>query len=583
MTSSNTQTDRIFSHAHWWCAALLVLVWFILSYWRFEPAFLFHGDHERDLRYGTLMVSHGIWPESTPSISPTPFELGPWLYFVMAPGVAISADPLIVQGYFLLLASVGFFAMYACWIRRIRPEAALVALFALLSSTFTFEMSRQLWHSSLLPLFIGGFFYAVERLIRGDRIVSAGMIAAACAAAACQLHMTASVYALLGLGLIAWRRKAAPGALIVGILGLIPLLWTNWTLIEHGALEHAGRAVQNGRWSPASATEVLEFFVDNMHMIWGDDIGPLFTWPIVALSIAGIVYGVRTRDRFAIFLCINLLFGFVIESLLLGNQRAHRYMHANIWAAFGLVGYGAQWTLAQVKPWVSRPIVIGLALVITGEAVISEVPHAQDRGWLNTREQSLVARTMAEDFPLSNDAMEHRVHGTYFGETMGMGHYHSLNSQADDIPAFSQTAHVLVVPEDLPLALSDLKVTTEKRIAGNERVVRMLSFEPRLTNVRYSDGLESRWRESSSRSYGPGQHRIEATANTSAEILLLLSRTRTGRDHCNVTVRQTSTLSTLEVATPRYQELRVIRFAVKAGPLVIDIGPCPTPRLVDIF
>ena len=55
--------------------------------------------------------------------------------------------------------------------------------FEAFASTFTFEMSRQLWHSSLLPLCVGGFFLSAERLIRGEHVVTAGAMAAACAAA----------------------------------------------------------------------------------------------------------------------------------------------------------------------------------------------------------------------------------------------------------------------------------------------------------------------------------------------------------------------------------------------------------------
>ena len=180
--------------------------------------------------------------------------------------------------------------------------------------------------------------------------------------------------------------------------------------------------------------------------------------------------------------------------------------------------------------------------------------------------------------------MEKRVHGTYFGETMGLGHYHSLHAKDIETPtSFSRTAHVLITPEDLPLALSDLDASTEVRIQGNERDVRILAFEPRLENVQFSKGLDARWRESSARSYGPGQHQILANAKKPAEVLLLLSRSRTERDHCNISVRQSSPVRTLEVATPRYREIRVVRFAVNAGPIVVDIGPCPTPRLVDIF
>ena len=68
----------------------LLLAYILLSLLHFDTAFIFHGDHERDLRLATVLVQEGAWPEHSPSISPLPFELGPLLYLVLAPAVAIS-------------------------------------------------------------------------------------------------------------------------------------------------------------------------------------------------------------------------------------------------------------------------------------------------------------------------------------------------------------------------------------------------------------------------------------------------------------------------------------------------------------
>ncbi len=583
MKATNDTVRQPTVAGHWFLASMLVFVWFVMTFWRFEAAYLFHGDHERDLRFATLFVQHGIWPESTPSISPTPFELGPLLYVVMAPGILFSPDPLVLQAYFLLLSAGGFMLLYACWVKRLPAAAAMVGLFALLGSTFTFEMSRQLWHSSLLPVFIGGFFFAGERLLRVPTSVPMAIMAAICAAVSVQLHMAASVYVLLGLGLIAICRQVAWQGLGVGLLAATPLLWTNWNIIRSGAAERLSQIGSTSRWAPAAPSDVFGFFVDNIHMVWGDDIGPLLTWPIVLLVLAGIIDGVRRRDAFAVFLTANLTLGFLVESLLLGNQQAHRYMHANMWAAFGLVAYGARPALEHIKPWIWSPIMAGIALVIIGEAAISDVPRATQRGWLNTREQAQVATTVADHYPLPRDDMETRVHGVYFGETMGLGHYHEILEKADDPPPFSSEAHVLIAPEDLPIALDGLQVLSERIIDGNERRIRVLAFESRTTDLQLPTGLDSRWRESPHRKYSPSMHRIEATSTTAAELILMMSRSRGQHDQCSLAIRQTRTIRYVDVETPRYPELRLVRFPVKPGPLTIELGPCPTPRFFDLF
>ena len=144
----------------WGVCTGLLLCFLVLELVFFNSAFLFHGDHERDLRLATVWVQHGEWPQSSPSISPLPFELGPLLYLVLAPAVVISPDPVFVRVYFLALASLGFALFFVTLRRELSMVGAGVALFALLSSTFSFEMSRQLWHSSLLPIPVAGFVLA---------------------------------------------------------------------------------------------------------------------------------------------------------------------------------------------------------------------------------------------------------------------------------------------------------------------------------------------------------------------------------------------------------------------------------------
>ncbi|MFT7625547.1 MAG: hypothetical protein ACI9WU_004738, partial [Myxococcota bacterium] len=377
--------------SRWAWLLAVVLAYLGLELWLFDSAFIFHGDHERDLRYATLWVGSGVWPESSPSISPLPFELGPLLYFFLAPAVAISPDPFAVRVWLLVLASVGVTLFGWLLAGRMRWEAAVFGVFGLVSSTFAYELSRQLWHSSLLILPTAGLLFATTRMLEDDaRARRWGLLAAGLAAVCLQLHMAATTFVAVVAGAALLRRKVlgARGlglGVLVFVLCWLPMLVGIIQGINGGALDTMGR--HSGRWSPVLP---LAFFVDNVHTIWGDNLGPLLTWPWVALIGLGAGRAVAQKGPLPRVLLAVLLLGFVVEGLLLGNQpRAHRYMHANLMAAFGLGAWGLDLALIRIPKLRWALPLIGLVVFV--EAVVSEVPHAGERGWMNAREQRAVA------------------------------------------------------------------------------------------------------------------------------------------------------------------------------------------------
>ncbi len=201
-------------------AVLIVGIWSLFTLTVFEPAFRFHGDHERDLRFATLLVQHGLWPDSTPAISPTPFELGPLLYLLMAPLVAVSSDPFVVRGGFVLLGSAALLLLHGLFRRLVSRRAAALALMAACTSTFTYEAFSQLWHSTLLALPVVLFLrWAHDAQERPSRAV----LAAVAAAVALQLHATAVVYPALLL-VLAFRLRHQPWVLLRGVLAFLAAL-----------------------------------------------------------------------------------------------------------------------------------------------------------------------------------------------------------------------------------------------------------------------------------------------------------------------------------------------------------------------
>ena len=554
----------------WFGLATLLLAWLGLSLWHFDVAFLFHGDHERDLRYATLLVQHGVWPESSPSISPTPYELGPLLYLILAPAVAISPDPFVVRVWYLLLAGAGLALLMVTLSRRVRWEAALLAVFALTASTFVYELSRQLWHSSLLVLPTAGILWGLQR---GDQ--RGAMTAAACAAIAVQLHMAMVGFVLVVLVWAAVRKKPRELGMGVGVflVALTPFLVTLVGTVWSGTTAPASSASE---WAPAGPTQVLSFFVENVHTVWGDNLGPWLTWPIVVAMVIGAVVSWRRSGLFGRTLVGLVAVGFVVESLLLGNQTAHRYMHANMIPAFLLVAWTADAALARWPKFAYAAA--AMALAITVEAAISGVPHAVGGGWLSAAEQREVARVVATELALEEDVMERRVHGIYFGEPMGMGHLHTLYKDPAS-PAFSESLHVIVMPSDLNLRPHGAATGAAWRIKGAGRETMVYAYEPAMDYTRMTvEGPSAKWR----RPAGGQRGAQKAIIRVPVERPGTVNVTWAGR--CGVSAWSAGhPVKVSPTEAPRYRWLSFATVPAGVGELVVQVGPCQGLAFVDVF
>jgi len=627
---TESKANHLNEQDHWlpWCVVgLVIIAYWALEVWGFEEAFVFHGDHERDLRMVTGLVQRGEWPTVTPSVSPFPFQLGPLLYLLMAPMVAISADPFVVRLGFLLLIGGGaavFFHVLRGWVRW---EAAVIAIFGLLASTFSFEMSRQLWHSSLLPLPIAVFFWAAAGLLNPQKSATRRAVTASIAAAiALQLHVVSSVYCLLLLGLLWHRRrdlrwKGSAIACGAFILALTPMIWTFLNAVSEGMLAQQNVQMPS-TWSPAGPITVLSFFVDNVHTVWGDNLGPMLTWPFVVLMATGGAQALRQRAPWMLFLVINVVLGWVIESLLLGNQQGHRYMHANLYAAFSLAALGAHGLFEIMRTqWLS--IALGVVLIaVTVEASVSPVPHANIGKWLNAREQQAVAQIVATEFPLPDEAMEHRVHGMYFGELTGIGHFHSLYADTSRA-AFSESAHVMIMPKGIDLVPHGTLIAPPQIVEGPHRSIAVYAYEPSIDSENISvegplgKGLFHKWRrlqkpgldpqsnrsptgavlapsadpqnraqpssDAVERDRGP-IHTLTVPVKEPGILHLVLHDGRDERGYCEVIAsiganRMTVQPLDLDVSWVRFLPIHV----EEAGELTLRVGPCREIAFFDLW
>jgi len=327
----------------------------------------------------------------------------------------------------------------------------------------------------------------------------------------------------------------------------------------------------------------LPIFVDNVHTIWGDNIGPWLTWPLVALMAVGAWRALRGREAMPRLMLAVVLVGFVVEAALLGNQRAHRYMHANMVAAFALAGVGLDMLLARVPGRGAVAALAVIAAVVTVEAAVSEVPHAGERGWLNARMQADVTQTMAEHFPMSADDMEAHVHGIWFGEAMGLGHLVALTPAAED--ALPPPRHVMVMPSDLALRPHGDPVGPAYTVKGPGRDVVLYGYTPALdyTTLALPDRLKTRWRRARQERVQAGSTEVGVTVLRAGVVHVVWMAGRNDRDRCPIGGTVDGNPVQAKRLETRYSGLNIAALTVPAGALKVTVGPCRGVRFLDIW
>jgi hypothetical protein len=506
----------------------------------------------------------------------------------------ISTDPTWIRVYMLLLCCGGFTLLWLFMRRFMNHEFAAFAILGLMASSFSYEASRQLWHSSLLPIPIAGFLLSSARLLLNQgKPTKYACIAGLCAAIAVQLHLCAVVYVALFGGLLivrgGWlKAQGIACAVVVFLVALLPMGLGVLSALMDGAFGRSSGAM--GGWSPAGVEQVFSFFVDNVHILWGDTLGPLLTWPFIILMGVGSVRALVRGGPLQRLLVANLILGFGVESLLLGNQWAFRYMHANLFAAFGLAGLGTSFLMGSIKVPIRQGVLALIALVVITEAALSPVPHSHSAGWLNTNEQKAVAALLAEHFPMDEDTMETHIHGIYFGESMGLGYLHSrLDTKAG--AGEKKAKHILVRTSDLKLAPLPSKVTKSRSLIANNRRITASSFVSLLDHSTLkvqgpnAGTLMNKWRRARWKSHSFATHSIVVSVRGAGRIHLALGRRRQSRLDCPFTATLNGNeLAATKAHTVPYPGLSIWSLrAPKKGRLKIRLGPCVTPRFVDLW
>jgi hypothetical protein len=224
--------------------------------------------------------------------------------------------------------------------------------------------------------------------------------------------------------------------------------------------------------------------------------------------------------------------------------------------------------------------------VVFVEAVVSEVPHAGERGWMNAREQRAVAGLIRNMGSLSDEGAEQRIHGIFFGDTQGMGHLWAIEEPPVSAGAvLADDAHILVMPSDLGLHPTGERAGPVYTVKGEARDVSVYSYRPVIDYARLErpDALNQRWRRRAG--FEGASAWLRVPVQSPAELHVAWLGSRGGRDRCAFSARLGSTpLKAVPIETRGYEPMRVARITVPhAGLLEVQLKGCRSVTQLDVW
>lgn len=206
----------------------------------FATAFFLRAREPERVRFGIDQSSHfepilymvrdGEFPLVGHDVSFTPAKLGPLHYYLYAPPMLLSFDPVWSVRWSALLNALGVPLLFLAGRGRFPFAASLAAATLYAVSPHLVFVSRELWNlAALLPLNLLLLALALEAFDRSSARLSA--LALGVAAAATQLHLVAVLPALALL--VALPLRLRPGArlpALAGGLALSLLVYAPWIL-----------------------------------------------------------------------------------------------------------------------------------------------------------------------------------------------------------------------------------------------------------------------------------------------------------------------------------------------------------------
>lgn len=585
-------------------AALALLCAFHLFYQLVlcADSFVFEFEHGAFFWNGWRGLSGDVAPRGPPVGPFHHLHHGPMFYWLMALPLSVSADPVWLR-FAWVLGSCGAAALLFDALRRhVRWPIALFAVFGLLSSSFSWELCRQLWHSSLLPVFACGVLWACERLLSDGR-PRYGVIGTVLGAVAWQLHSQAIVFIPLLLGVALYRRRALGWKVIVACTALFllvsaPLLAALWAgFADAGVAPIQDRSAVHGI-GVADPVLGLGFVLEQMAPVWGRRLAPLLLVPWALLLVTGLVTAARRRRPLAVLLAANVVLGFVLLLPMIHYLEAPRYLHLLAFGWFGIAAFGLDELIGvlatkhgEARRWVELGLG-GLGCLVMLDACMSAPPPLVFKPELSPGQQRDIAELVVSVVPepLEEPA---RVHGLYFVDAthlLGLDFFHDVAAEKAGETGAGAGVHVLVSPAAPALKPLASEVLWTRSVPGS-REVTVTAYIPGIDydsiDVVGPGGmriLSMHDREAPIVPAGPVTHVVRVPVSIGGAVTVLLRRPDSSGGECPVRADLDGrSLGVLPLDTQRLWAAGYRLLLPGPGRLAIEIGPCDRVPYVDLF
>ncbi len=313
-------------------AVTLALVWGVAFLRELDA----NADTERDLLRTLAIVRHGVFPANGPAIDYLPLSLPPTWYYLMAPALALSPDPVTVH----FVHATALLAALLLLARSVGPGGLLLAALAG-TSTWAFEVLAPVWHNGLVPAaglaWLAGLLSALNPPPGRSRVGPMGL-AWAMAALACQVHVVGFLL-LPACAVVHWRVPAprgaqlVAGAVVVGLTASVgAALWgQSWAALSNTLGGRTG-----GLALDAAGERVFELLGS-----WP------FGAPVLILAVGGLLASGWPRWLFLAHTAAS----FVVAAWLSGLDPAPRYFAPCVLGIYGLAALGLRhWCARDTAP-----------------------------------------------------------------------------------------------------------------------------------------------------------------------------------------------------------------------------------------
>ncbi len=210
----------------------------------------FKGDELKMLLETLRALETGRWPAAGMPAS-IGVDVGPTLYYLIAPPLLLGPSPVVVSGWIALLGTLAIVALYAALRPRFGPFVALGATVLAATAPWMVLYSRKIWAPDVLLIFAVPLLHCLFAVVERRRtwwVFPVPLLAVTLA----QLHLSAIPVAATATIVLCWRwraidRRAFGLGLVLALATVAPYAlhearsgWVDLRLLRHAVYDTGG-------------------------------------------------------------------------------------------------------------------------------------------------------------------------------------------------------------------------------------------------------------------------------------------------------------------------------------------------------